>query len=127
MNEWLAVAGGGALGASARYGVYLLVAHTVGVGFPWATPLVNIAGSLAMGVLVELTALLWLPAPWLRDFLAVGFLGAFTTFSTFSLDVVTLWERDRVAATVAYVLASGVLSVLACVGGMVATRRLLGP
>jgi len=121
------VAAGGALGASARYGVYWVVAHAMGAGFPWATLLVNVSGSLAMGVLVELTALLWSPVAWLRSFLVVGFLGAFTTFSTFSVDVVTLWERGRVAATVAYVVASGALCVAACLGGMVAVRRLLGP
>lgn len=120
------MAGGGALGASARYGVYLVVAHTVGVGFPWATLLVNIAGSLAMGAVVEFTALLWSPSPWLRSLLVVGFLGSFTTFSTFSLDFVTLWERGRAAAAAAYVLASGLLCVAACIGGMAAVRRLLG-
>lgn len=126
MKEWLAVAGGGALGASARYGVYLLVAHAVGVGFPWATLLVNVAGSLAMGALVEVLALVWSPPAWQRGFLVVGFLGAFTTFSTFSLDVASLWERSRGMAAAGYVLASVCLPVVACFGGMAAARRCLG-
>ena len=95
MKELLLVAGGGALGAVARYLVYILAGQLLGTGFPFGTLIVNIAGSFAMGVLVEGMALAWTVGPATRLLLAVGVLGAFTTFSTFSLDVAVLYERGR--------------------------------
>ena len=86
MGNFLAVAAGGAVGACARYATYLLVARGLGGGFPYATLLVNVAGSMLMGVLVEIMALVWQPSGHVRIFLVVGFLGAFTTFSTFGVE-----------------------------------------
>ncbi|MGB2260697.1 MAG: fluoride efflux transporter CrcB, partial [Porticoccaceae bacterium] len=91
--HWLAVAVGGALGAMARYGVSNIVFSPSSQKFPWATMSVNVLGSFIMGLLfvivVERGAL---PAE-MRSLLMVGFLGAFTTFSTFSLDALGLWQN----------------------------------
>lgn len=125
MKDLLAVAAGGAVGASARYAVYLLVGNTVGTSFPWATLIVNILGAFALGTLVEVMALAWSVSSWQRAFMVVGVLGGFTTFSTFTLDVAVLWERDRMLAATSYVTASFVLTVLACFGAMSLWRRLL--
>lgn len=125
MKLLLAVAAGGAVGAVARYLVTSWVGHTVGHGFPWGTLAVNVAGSFALGVLIEVMALKWSVGPEFRAFMVVGVLGAFTTFSTFSLDVVALAERGASAATVAYVAASVLLSVGALFGAMRLFRAVL--
>jgi len=106
-----AVAAGAALGAVGRYVAVGLVAQWLGHGFPYGTLAVNVVGSFAMGLIVELGALAWQPSPELRAFLAVGVLGAFTTFSTFSLDAVLLYQRGELAAAALYIAASVVLSI----------------
>ena len=95
MKELLTVAAGGAFGAVARYLVYVLAGQLLGSGFPFGTLIVNVVGSFCMGVLVEGMALAWTISPETRLFLAVGVLGAFTTFSAVSLDVAVLYERGR--------------------------------
>jgi fluoride exporter len=126
MNTVLAVAAGGAIGAVGRYLVMSGVGHWLGHGFPLGTLVVNVLGSLAMGVLVELGALVWSPSPELRAMLVVGLLGSFTTFSTFSLDVVVLVGRGANFAAMGYVVASVVLSIAGLVLGMALVRGLIG-
>jgi CrcB protein len=106
-----AVAAGGALGAVGRHFVVAQVTHWAGNGFPLGVLTANVLGSFAMGLLIELGALVWSPSPELRAFLAVGFLGAFTTFSTFSMDTVLLYERGAIWQCAGYIVASVVFSV----------------
>lgn len=120
-----AVAAGGALGAVGRYAVVSQVTLWAGHGFPFGTLAVNILGSFAMGVLVELGALVWQPSPELRGFLVVGVLGAFTTFSTFSLDVAVLYERGELLYCAAYIVGSVVLSVGAFFAALALLRSVL--
>lgn len=120
-----AVAFGGALGAVARYLVVSQVGHWAGSGFPFGTLAVNVAGSFAMGLIVELSALAWSPSPELRAFLTVGFLGAFTTFSAFSLDAALLYERGELALSAVYIMVSVVLSVGAFFAALALVRSLL--
>jgi len=119
----LHVALGGALGASARYLTSVAAMRLVGPGFPWATLTVNILGSFLMGVLVVVLAREggFRAAP----FLMTGVLGGFTTFSAFSLDTLTLFERGQVALAGGYVVASVGLSLAAIVVGMALTRAVL--
>ena len=124
MKLILAIAAGGALGAVARHLVNVQAMALMGIGFPWGTLTVNIVGSFLMGVLVETSALFWSPGPALRAMLAVGVLGAFTTFSTFSLDVVVLYERGALAQTAAYIAASVVLSIGGLFAGLAVVRLL---
>jgi CrcB protein len=121
----IAVAAGGAAGAIARYLVTSAVPRWLGHGFPWGTVIVNVAGSLLMGLLIDVMARRWSAPPEARVFLVTGLLGAFTTFSTFSLDVVTLYERGALAAAAAYVVGSVVVGVLALFGGMWLGRALI--
>lgn len=127
MKELFAVAAGGALGAVLRYLVYVLAGLFLGMGFPFGTLIVNIVGSFIMGVLVEGSALAWTVGPQLRLFIAVGVLGAFTTFSTFSLDVAVLYERGRLGLVAGYVLTSVICSVSALFAGMYLMRHIYAP
>ena len=112
------VALGGALGAVSRYGVNVGAVQVLGHGFPWATLIVNVVGSFLMGVIIVKFSQMGQVSQELRHLCTVGFLGAFTTFSTFSLDFVTLWERGEMMQAVGYMLASVVLSILALVLGL---------
>lgn len=119
----LQVALGGAIGATARYLVGVATRTLFGIGFPWGTLTVNILGSALMGVLV--VAIARKGGQHLAPFLMIGVLGGFTTFSSFSLDVVTLYERGEVLTSAGYALASVVLSVVALFAGMAAARVLV--
>ena len=109
-----AVGAGGAIGAMARYGVAQLVGPGIfGFAGPMATLIVNVAGSALMGCLAGgLTAGIALPDA-LRGFIAVGFLGALTTFSSFALDTGQLAARQGMAMTALYVGLSVCLSLAA--------------
>ena len=109
------IAMGGALGALARYGVHTGAVLWLGASF-WGTFAVNIVGSFAMGVLAVIVAQGMGEA--LRLFLMVGFLGAFTTFSAYSLDSVTLWHNGQSMQAAAYMIASVVGAILALLAGM---------
>jgi CrcB protein len=121
----LAIAAGGAIGAVGRHYVSATVMRLVDGGFPWGTVTVNVLGSFIMGALIEVMALRWNVGNELRAFMTVGFLGAFTTFSTFSLDFATLFERGAGTAALAYAAVSVILSVAALFGGLAVMRVVL--
>ncbi|MEZ5884460.1 MAG: fluoride efflux transporter CrcB [Paracoccaceae bacterium] len=116
----LSVALGGALGASARYLVNVAMPRLLGHGFPYATMVVNIAGSALMGVLVVVLA--QKSGTRFAPFLMTGVLGGFTTFSAFSLDAISLWERGQGTAAFVYVAGSVLLSLAALFAGMMLAR-----
>lgn len=118
----LMVAAGGALGAAARYGVGLAVTRAVGHGFPLGVLTVNVLGSFLMGLFIGLAAHRGLTH--LSPLVVTGFLGGFTTFSSFSLEAVTLWERGATAAAGVYVVASVVLSIAGLFAGLTLSRSL---
>lgn len=125
MKLILAIAAGGAFGAVARHFVAAQAAAWFGSAFPIGTLTVNVLGSFIMGVLIETMALSWSVSNELRGFLTVGALGAFTTFSTFSLDVVVLIERGETLSAVAYIAASVALSIGALFLGLTVMRAVL--
>ena len=91
MATWMAVVLGGALGSAARHGVNIATARLVSVPGPWPTAIVNLLGSLVIGVLAGALAGQRLSmSPVARTFVFVGILGGFTTFSSFMLDSLTL-------------------------------------
>ena len=118
MNPFLQVALGGAAGSVARYGVNR-AATALAPGFPVATLIVNILGSFLMGLLVVMLAQ---RGNALAPLLMTGALGGFTTFSAFSLDAVTLWERGQHGLAAGYVAASVLLSLAALTAGMALGR-----
>ncbi len=119
----LQVAFGGALGASLRYLTGVATLRLMGPGFPWGTLTVNVLGSFAMGVLV--VTLAHLGGNRFAPLLMTGLLGGFTTFSAFSLDAVTLYERGEVALAGGYVAATVVLSLAALFAGLLVARSLV--
>ena len=125
MSLWLAVAAGGALGALARWLMVVQVTRLLGAGFPAGTMVVNVLGSLAMGLVAALLAQGLSLSAELRAFLTVGFLGGFTTFSTYSLDAVGLAERGEWAGAAFYTAGSVALGVLAFLAGARLARVLL--
>jgi CrcB protein len=78
-----------------------------------------------LGAVIEVIALTWSPSEALRSFLVIGLLGSFTTFSTFSLDAMTLIERGEFLSAASYIIASVVVSVAALFFGMIIFRHLL--
>ena len=124
---WLYVALGGAGGAVGRYALMSVLGRWLGFGFPYGTLVVNVLGSFAMGILVALLARYLPPAQnEIRALVAVGFLGAFTTFSSFSLDVVTLYERGEWNVALFYIGLSVVACVMALMAGLYLFRPSLG-
>ncbi len=124
MTQILAIAAGGALGALLRYWTSIAVHGRLGMAFPYGTLAVNVLGSLLMGFLY-----IWLidrmaAGPALRAFLLIGVLGAFTTFSTFSMETLNLLEAGHPGKALANVLVSVVVCVTAAGLGVVAARQL---
>lgn len=123
MNGLLYVALGGALGASGRHMVGQWAGRSLSTGFPYGTFIVNVAGSLLMGLLIG-----WLLAREggdnLKLFLATGFLGGFTTFSAFSLDAINLLERKAYTPFAVYVGGSVIIAILALWIGLIVARKI---
>lgn len=117
---------GSGLGGAFRHGVGLVALRLFGFGVPAGTLLINVAGSFLMGIVAEYWALKSGLLQPLRLFLTTGIIGGFTTFSTFSLESVLLWERGQPLAAVAYVAASNLLSIGALFGGFWMIRLLDG-
>jgi fluoride exporter len=124
MRLLLLAMGGGALGAGARYLVNVACARCLSPAFPWATLIVNVVGSLLMGLVVELVARRCAGSVELRTFFATGILGGFTTFSAFSLDAVSLMSRGDSALALLYLLGSVALSILGLYLGLGLARTL---
>ena len=124
MLHLILVAVGGAIGASLRHLVNLASLRLAGPGFPWGTMAVNVAGSFAMGVFVELLARRLNASNELRLFIATGVLGGFTTFSAFSLDFAVLWERGVALSALAYAITSVIGSILALFLGLWLARSI---
>lgn len=125
MHTYLVIALGGALGSMARYATGVYVGRWLGTAFPWSTLLINVAGSFLIGVFAECFALRWDTSQSTRAFLVVGICGGYTTFSTFSLDIVTLLNRGETTVAATYVLASVVIGLVALYAGLHAARFVL--
>ncbi len=125
MKTLIAIAAGGALGAVSRHLVGKWIGILFGTGFPWGILTVNVLGCVALGVLVEVMTLVWSPSIEMRAFLIVGFLSAFTTFSTFSLDVAVLHGRGEMLLAGGYIVGSVALSIGGFFAGMQLSRMVL--
>jgi CrcB protein len=115
---WLSIALGGSVGALARFGLAGWVQERAGFAFPWGTLVVNVLGSLLIGISMRYMEAARV-APEVRALLLVGLLGAFTTFSTFSWETVALLENGAWVRAALYAGGSLVLGIIAVYGGMV--------
>ena len=124
MKAYLLVFLGAGFGGVLRHGFNVAATRALGSDFPWGIFLINVTGCLAMGLIAG-----WLAFRtqhgWSQDvrlLLTTGVLGGYTTFSAFSLDFATLWERGAHATAISYVLASVILSLLAVFLGLAIVR-----
>ena len=122
MKTLLFVALGGAVGASCRYRVGVFSTHFGNGQFPWGTFFFNVARSFALGVLAAVLTFSWSPSPEIRAFIVVGVLGGFTTFSTFSLDALLLFQQGHYNTALLYIGASVILCLIAAFVGIHAAR-----
>ena len=106
LQSYILVFVGGGIGAALRHFVNLVAVRWLGTSFPYNTLFANVSGSLVMGLLTAYFGLRTGSPQSLKLFLTTGILGGYTTFSTFSLDSVVLWERSQYLAAAGYVLAS---------------------
>ena len=122
MNAILAVAAGGAIGATGRFLVGKIMLDLMGPGYPWGTLTVNIIGSFLIGVMLELFAFKFSLSHEWQLFLVVGILGGFTTFSAFSLEVGLMLQKDEFASAALYAVGSVLLGLLAFFAGVFAGK-----
>ena len=115
---------GGGIGAALRHGVNIAAARLFGTSFPYGTLTVNVVGSLVMGLLTAYFAFKVDISQHWRLFLTTGILGGFTTFSTFSLDALNLWEAGRTLTAITYVAVSLALSLAGIATGLWLIRNL---
>ncbi len=113
---------GGGIGAALRHGINIASARTLGTAFPYGTLLINISGSLIMGLVAAYFAFKGDASQHWRLFLTTGILGGYTTFSAFSLDAALLYERGEIGMAGVYVLASVVISIAGLFAGLAIVR-----
>ncbi len=119
----LAILAGGGIGSVLRYVVTLGVTQRLGPGFPYATLIINVTGSLIIGIVFELSQTRSIGMPTImRLFLMTGILGGYTTFSTFSLDIALLAGERAILLSFLYAAGSVVLGLAAAATGIVAVR-----
>jgi fluoride exporter len=129
MDAWsrvLVLSLGGALGVNARYWLGVLMGRWADPRFPWATVTINVTGSFAIGFLAVVLAHRW-PHPLGRMFLITGFLGGYTTFSSFAYESLKLWEDGERRLSVANTVGSVAAGLAAVTLGVMLARSMVGP
>lgn len=124
MSIYIAIALGGSLGAISRYWVSTATYSWLGNDFPYGTLMVNVTGSMMMGFLTVVLVQRFDVSDEVRLGLIIGFLGSFTTFSTFSMDTIHWIETGAVIKALAYILASVVACVLGAWVGLLSAKQL---
>ncbi|MFK0162227.1 fluoride efflux transporter CrcB [Rhizobium sp. NPDC090279] len=122
---YLVVFLGAGLGGAFRLGINELAARLLGVEFPFGTLIINVLGAFIMGLLTEYFVFRGGMSQEARVFLTTGILGGFTTFSTFALESVMLWERGQWMPSIAYIALSVFLSIGALIAGLAIVRLII--
>jgi CrcB protein len=126
VDRFLWIAAGAAMGANARFLVSIWAAERFGIAFPYGTLIVNVTGSLLLGFVIELTTARLLSSPEMRLFIATGFLGSYTTFSTYAVESLLLIRTGNIWLGLANILGSIALGLLFALLGIY-LARLVGP
>ena len=124
MRTVAAIAVAGALGALARYGLEGLVSRRLPGAFPWGTFVVNVSGAFVLGFVFTVMTEQLTTAPWIRGAFMIGFVGAYTTFSTFSFETYRLLEDGALGIAAANALGSVAAGLGAVYLGVVTGRAL---
>jgi CrcB protein len=125
MSIYIAIAVGGSLGAASRYWMSTTTYQWLGTGFPYGTLAVNLLGSLAMGFLSVLLVHRFQVSEEIRIGLLAGFLGSFTTFSTFAMDILQLGGNDNMSRALFYMMLSVLLCVFGAWAGLLAAKQMI--
>ena len=125
MSIYIAIAVGGSMGAVSRYWVSTTTYQWLGLAFPYGTLAVNLLGSLAMGFLSVLLVYRLQVSEEIRIGILSGFLGSFTTFSTFAIDTLELGMDDSLSKAMLYILLSVLLCVFGALAGLLAAKQLI--
>lgn len=124
MTQLLWISIGAVLGANARYFISQWIDGKFGLDFPYGTLVVNASGSLLLGFLAAISTNDLNLSPQLRMLLMVGFLGSYTTFSTFAVESVSFWQHERAWAGLVNIFANNSIALLFAVLGMLLARQL---
>ena len=124
MKDVLLVGAGGFLGANARYLVNALIARHISASLPWGTLVVNVTGSFILAAFVAWTTERVLADPAYRFLVAIGFCGAYTTFSSYAFETIRLIEQGHFWAAGGNFVMNNTLSLLGALGGVAAARSL---
>lgn len=122
--EFLWVGLGGFIGANARYFFGSVIASRLGILFPYSTFIVNLTGAFLIGVILTILTDHAVADPFWRQLIVVGFLGGYTTFSSYTFEAVTLIQDGRWGTALAYVIGSNVLGLIACFAGIWLVRTI---
>ena len=125
MSIYLAIAAGGSLGAVSRYWMSASTYQWLGQGFPYGTLMVNLLGSLVMGFLSVLLVHRFQVSEEIRIGLLAGFLGSFTTFSTFAMDTLQLAGNEAMFKAIIYILFSVMLCIVGAWAGLFVAKQLI--
>lgn len=125
MSIYIAIAVGGSMGAVSRYWMSTTTYQWLGLAFPYGTLAVNLLGSLLMGFLSVLLVYRLQVSEEIRIGILSGFLGSFTTFSTFAIDTIELGMDDSLVKAMLYILLSVLLCVLGALAGLLAAKQLI--
>lgn len=125
MSIYIAIAVGGSMGAVSRYWMSTTTYQWLGLAFPYGTLAVNLLGSLAMGFLSVLLVYRLQVSEEMRIGILSGFLGSFTTFSTFAIDTLELGMDDSLSKAMLYILLSVLLCVFGALAGLLAAKQLI--
>lgn len=119
---WVGI--GGFLGANARYWIGRAIVERYGAAFPWGTLVVNLTGAFLIGVIAQVLLLRQDDSPAWRLLLVVGVLGGYTTFSSYTLEIVALLQSDRLWRALAYLTVSNLAGIALCLLGVTLGRRM---